>query len=64
MITSLTKIKDNRELIPELFTSVESCYNLNYIFFGITNQDKIVHNTLPPEYLIHLKNLFILIEFF
>ena len=49
LITSLAKIKDSRELIPELFTTVESCYNLNYIFFGVNNQDKIVHNTLAPE---------------
>ena len=49
LINSLIRIKDNRELIPELFTSAENCYNLNYNYFGINNENLIVHNTIAPE---------------
>jgi len=30
MLKSLNKCKDNRELIPELFTMIEHLYNINY----------------------------------
>ena len=49
LIHSLIKLKDNRELIPELFTTVENCYNLNYNFYGVNAQNLIVHNTIAPE---------------
>ena len=34
LITVLQNNMDNRELIPEYFTSADFFYNLNYIFFG------------------------------
>ena len=40
--------KENRELIPELFTTIEYFYNLNYIFLGI--------RTLSPSKLVNNMN--------
>ena len=48
LLRVITRNKDNRELIPELFTSVENMYNLNYNFFGISFSHKIIHNALTP----------------
>ena len=43
--------KDNRELIPEFFTTIEYFYNLNYIFFGLKQNDELVNNIqVPPVY--------------
>ena len=35
---------DNRELIPEFFSKIEFFMNLNYSFYGIRSNKKIVHN--------------------
>ena len=35
LLNIMYNCKENRELIPEFFTSIEYFYNLNYIFFGI-----------------------------
>ena len=48
-LNSLKKFKDNRELIPELFTMVEQFYNINYIYFGKKNNSKVVHNSIVPK---------------
>ena len=49
LVRSITNSKDNRELIPELFTSVENLFNLNYNFFGLNAQKKLLHNAIIPE---------------
>ena len=49
MLKSLNKCKDNRELIPELFTMIEHLYNINYIYFGKKLSKKVVHNTIVPK---------------
>ena len=41
--------KDNRELIPEFFTSIEYFINLNYVYFGKRHINEIVNNLLAPE---------------
>ena len=49
ILKALIKCRDNRELIPELFTSFENLFNLNYIYFGKNIKNKIVHNTIVPQ---------------
>ena len=50
MLKVLKDSKDNRELIPEFFTSIEYFINLNYVYFGARNSDDIVvNNILVPE---------------
>ena len=45
VLAIISKGKDNRELIPELFTSIEHMFNLNYNFYGITSHHKLIHNS-------------------
>ena len=50
MLNVIRESKDNRELIPEFFTSIEYFINLNYVYFGGRNVDGIVvNNILVPE---------------
>jgi len=42
----LTSSNDNRELIPELFTTPEFLLNSNYIFFGVNYPKKIIVNDI------------------
>ena len=42
----LTSSNDNRELIPELFTTPEFLLNSNYIFFGVNYSKKIIVNDI------------------
>ena len=50
MLNIIKDSNDNRELIPEFFTSIEYFINLNYVYFGARNNDGIVvNNILVPE---------------
>ena len=43
---------DNREAIPELLTSFEYFYNLNFVYFGLskyTHEINLVHNIVIPD---------------
>jgi hypothetical protein len=43
---------DNREAIPELLTSFEYFYNLNFVYFGLSkyiNEINLVHNIVIPD---------------
>ena len=42
----LSILKDNRELIPEYFTSMEFFLNLNYVYFGYRIEDKVMINDI------------------
>ena len=44
ILTILSSSHDNRELIPEYFTSVEYFLNMNYIYFGYRLSDKVLIN--------------------
>ena len=44
VLSILSFINDNRELIPEYFTTPEFLLNSNYIYFGIKYKDKIMVN--------------------
>ena len=48
-LKSLKNSKENRELIPEFFTSFEFLYNLNYIYLGEKLNKSIVHNIIVPK---------------
>ena len=49
-ILNLLPRHDNRELIPEFFTTAEFLLNLNYIFFGYKTRDKTIINDIQyPE---------------
>ena len=51
LLTLLINLKDNRELVPELFYLPEIFVNLNYFNFGKRNSDTIrVHNLLFEDY--------------
>ena len=41
---------DNRELIPEFFTTFEYFCNLNYVFFGLKQNKKLVNNIYVPSF--------------
>lgn len=47
-INTIKNSKDNRELIPEFFTSVEFLFNLNFLDIGIQTYNKIIHNFKVP----------------
>ena len=50
LLTVMSRTKDNRELIPEYFTTIEFLYNLNYIYLGQRKCDKIiVHDARVPN---------------
>ena len=44
-------LKDNRELIPDMFYFYEMYYNMNYNYFGYSNNKKIILNNIifPDE---------------
>ena len=44
ILTILSSSHDNRELIPEYFTTVEFYLNMNYVFFGCRTSDKVLIN--------------------
>ena len=44
ILTILSTSHDNRELIPEYFTTVEYFLNMNYIYFGYRLSDKVLIN--------------------
>ena len=44
LLSTMAEFRDNRELIPEFFTSIEYFYNLNHIFFGLKMSDIVVNN--------------------
>ena len=46
LLTIISDSKDNRELIPEFFTSCDYFYNLNYIYYGFRTPQNIVINDL------------------
>ena len=46
ILTILSSSHDNRELIPEFFTSVEYYLNMNYVFFGCRTSDKVLINDI------------------
>ena len=54
----ISQSKDNRELIPELFTSCEFFYNLNYIYIGKRSINNLLVNNL------HVHSLFNSIEYY
>jgi hypothetical protein len=37
LLSIMSRTRDNRELIPEYFTTIEFLYNLNYIYLGEKN---------------------------
>jgi len=43
-LTILLSNHDNRELIPEYFTTVEFYLNMNYVYFGFRNDDIVLIN--------------------
>ena len=49
ILNIIKETNDNRELIPEYFTSMEYLCNLNYIYFGRRNDGKIVNNIGIPS---------------
>ena len=43
---------DNRETIPEMLTSFEYFYNLNFVYFGlskVSQESNLVHNIVVPD---------------
>ena len=46
LLSIISQSNDNRELIPEFFTTCEYFYNLNYVFFGLRNEENILINHL------------------
>ena len=49
ILTILSTSHDNRELIPEYFTTVEFYLNMNYIYFGYRLNDKVLINDVNPQ---------------
>ena len=49
ILTILSNSHDNRELIPEYFTTEEFYLNMNYIYFGFRLNDKILINDVKPQ---------------
>ena len=49
ILTILSTSHDNRELIPEYFTTVEFYLNMNYIYFGYRFNDKVLINDVKPQ---------------
>ena len=45
----LSTSHDNRELIPEFFTTVEFLLNMNYVYFGYRLNDKILINDVVQQ---------------
>ena len=48
LLNIMKDFKDNRELIPEFFTTIEYFCNLNFIFFGIRHFNKVLINNINP----------------
>ena len=46
LLDVMKDFKDNRELIPEFFTTIEYFYNLNFNFFGIRKNTKTLINNM------------------
>ena len=62
ILTILSSSHDNRELIPEYFTTVEFLLNMNYVYFGYRMNDKVLINDVKyqdkffinlPQYLFY-----------
>ena len=50
LLSIMSRTRDNRELIPEYFTTIEFLYNLNYIYLGEKKVGNlIVHDTIVPD---------------
>ena len=50
LLSIMSRTRDNRELIPEYFTTIEFLYNLNYIYLGEKKLGKIiVHDTIVSD---------------
>ena len=50
LLSIISRTRDNRELIPEYFTTIEFLYNLNYNYFGEKKiGKKIVHDTIVSD---------------
>ena len=57
LLSIMKDFKDNRELIPEFFTTIEYFCNLNFIFFGIRYLNKVLINNMnPPSIFNSLSN--------
>lgn len=56
ILSILSTSHDNRELIPEYFTSPEFLLNMNYIYFGYRLNDKVLINDVKyqDKYFINL----------
>ena len=52
LLNTIQNVNDNRELIPEFFTTSEYFYNLNYIYFGLRRADKKLVNN------VHVSSIF------
>ena len=46
LLETIQNVDDNRELIPEFFTTSEYFYNLNYVYFGLRRVDKKLVNNM------------------
>ncbi len=46
ILNTIQNVDDNRELIPEFFTTCEFFYNLNYVYFGLRRSDKKLVNNI------------------
>ena len=49
ILTILSTSHDNRELIPEYFTTVEFYLNMNYVYFGYRLNDKLLINDVVEQ---------------
>ena len=49
ILTILSNSHDNRELIPEYFTTVEFYLNMNYVYFGFRLNDKVLINDVNQQ---------------
>ena len=49
ILTILSTSHDNRELIPEYFTTVEFYLNMNYVYFGFRLNDKLLINDVVEQ---------------
>ena len=58
ILNIIKESNENRELIPEFFTSIEYFLNLNYVYYGKRQADHIlVNNMLVPEINLYHKKL-------
>lgn len=49
LLSVMSRTRDNRELIPEIFTTVEFLYNLNYIYLGKKKSGEVVNDTIVSD---------------